>query len=365
MFKMFLLGLAISLSSFSSSSLPPLGLLNSGNTCYLNSVVQTLYHLPLIREQVVAQDSPLSTLFSLLSSSSSNFSPPVSTIPLTDSLNINPFEQQDSHEFFKSLLYPTLPPSTQSLYAGSLSNYIRPLDPSSSVPPSTRQEAFTDLSLDVSESLNSLPLSLQEFTSPDKLLLSENNGWKPKDSASKIDAEKGSSINKASLPSILLIHLKRFRFDWQRNVGVKVFGRFGLGSKSGDLDLDGISYKLQSVIVHSGEFGSGHYYAYVKTSGFLAGERETWVRCDDDRVAEVSFDDVVVDAFGDEPEPDRQRRKRRFFMSLFGRNSHSDGYGGNKSCAFLLQFVKSSQVEKLFLSSHTPSPSPSPSHTEL
>lgn len=96
----------------------------------------------------------------------------------------------------------------------------------------------------------------------------EGNGWRPEKGAEKVDANKGSSLIAKGLPSILQCHLKRFNYDWQTDTMTKLNNRFefpevldlsGLCQGAEECDQDLTTYDLQSVVIHMGEYGVGHY----------------------------------------------------------------------------------------------------------
>ena len=60
------------------------------------------------------------------------------------------------------------------------------------------------------------------FTQPEVLRVSEGNGWRPSKGSPKVDAYKGSSLRLAGLPSILQLHLKRFKYDWDSEETSKI-----------------------------------------------------------------------------------------------------------------------------------------------
>lgn len=94
------------------------------------------------------------------------------------------------------------------------------------------------------------------------------------------------------LPPILAIQLKRFDYDWDREVAVKFNDYFefpreldmdpytarGLARIEGDAaavvaaDADRnegdpepcSKYRLKGVVVHSGQASGGHYYSYIR-----------------------------------------------------------------------------------------------------
>lgn len=60
------------------------------------------------------------------------------------------------------------------------------------------------------------------FTEPEILRVSEGNGWRPSKEADKVDAYKGSSLKRDGLPSLLQLHLKRFKYDWETGETSKI-----------------------------------------------------------------------------------------------------------------------------------------------
>lgn len=206
---------------------------------------------------------------------------------------------------------------------------------------------------------SSLLKSLKDtFGEPELLSVAEGNGWRPEKGADKVDAHKGQSLVAKGLPPILQFHLKRFNYDWQTDATTKLNNRFTF-PKSLDLasicvDVEGedprAEYELQAVVVHMGEYGVGHYYAYVRPDI----ESNTWYRFNDDKVDEVTFEDVFADAFGGQQRNKRRgggihRRIARLFQS---RNKDSFGWGGRTSNAYVLQYVRRNEIRSLYPTSY-------------
>ena len=143
----------------------------------------------------------------------------------------------------------------------------------------------------------------ESFGSAELLSVAEGNGWRPEKGADKVDAHKGCLLRVQGLPSILQLHLKRFNYDWKTDRMSKINNRcsfpeeLDLSSVCADIQESETSracYALQSVVIHVGEFGSGHYYAYVRPD-VLSSD---WYRFNDHVITKVSFDEVVADAYG-------------------------------------------------------------------
>lgn len=369
----------------------PNGLKNLGNTCYLNAQLQCAYHIPLVRSLILSPPPPapsqllldeerndddvieehsvaLTALQHVFASLNSPLGKAGTTNVLCKNMDIDVWEQQDTQEFWKLLLPKIKLKQLQDLYQGHFEDYIIAQDDSNRE--RRREELFLDLSLDVSS--GSVLSSLTSmFTESELLKVEEGNGWKPSDDSEKVDARKGSLLRVDGLPNILQLHLMRFQYDWETEVMSKIKSRFAFSDL---LDLSEICndvtsikdnfqtiYDLQSIIIHRGEFGSGHYYSYVRPNI----KAHQWFRINDEIVTPVSFQEVIKDAFGgdtitNDTNANYTKRKRRGFFGsfFFGDDSSSSvtseqkdyGWGGRTSCAYVLQYVRRWDIERLYRS---------------
>lgn len=198
---------------------------------------------------------------------------------------------------------------------------------------------------------------MDTFGEPELLDVAEGNGWRPEKGADKVNAHKGSSLLAKGLPPILQFHLKRFEYDWNTDSTAKLNNRFTFPES---IDLAPIcidveendsrsEYELQSVIIHMGEYGVGHYYAYVRPDI----ESNKWYRFNDDNVDEVTFEEVTMDAFGGKQTKNNnegggegiRRRIRRLFQNS---NNNAFGWGGRTSNAYVVQYVRRSNIRSLY-----------------
>ena len=345
------------------------GLINGGNTCYLNAQLECAYHIPRVRGMIinppsvphnVAASSPalasLGHVFATMQKAAEGgmdggYAPATPTTVLCRTLGIPVWEQQDSSEFWKILLPEFQLPQLVDLYQGSYESYIAAVDGSGRE--RKREEQFLDLSLDVSG--GSVSSALEDmFCKPELLSEKEGNGWRPEKGADKVDALKGSLLKANGLPPILQLHLLRFQYDWQTDTMSKINKRFRFPKV---LDLSNICsgiekdeearvvYDLQSVVVHVGEYGSGHYYAYVRPDA----RKNEWYRFDDDKVTKVTYREVAADCSGGQSSRiAAQEAKEGLFAKLFRGGGGKYGWGGRTSSAYVLQYVRRESIPMLY-----------------
>lgn len=198
----------------------------------------------------------------------------------------------------------------------------------------------------------------KSFGPPELLSVAEGNGWRPEKGSDKVDAFKGSLLRVQGLPCILQLHLKRFNYDWQTEQMSKLNHRCSFPE---ELDLSQLcedveedekptaAYVLQSIVVHVGEFGSGHYYAYVRPNVLS----EDWYRFNDHLVTKVSLSEVFADCYGGKYPFCNSNRHRKGLLerikSFFQPEEGPFGFGGRTSNAYVVQYVRRCEIPSLYL----------------
>ncbi|OHT06318.1 Clan CA, family C19, ubiquitin hydrolase-like cysteine peptidase [Tritrichomonas foetus] len=260
------------------------GLKNQGATCYMNSILQVLYHIPSFRKIVYsipikevddyAKYVPLNlqSLFWKMQFTKSS----CSTVDLTRSFgwsHSDTTKQHDVVEFERELLQnlenkiddPQLSGQMSYLFTGKMRTFIKCKNVDFI---HTVDEDFDNLALIV-RGCKSLEESLQKEISIQELV--GDDRYKCEEFGLQ-DAIMGSEF--LSFPPILMIQLRRFERDLENNRNIKINDRFEYPmeidlapfvSKSSDHTKNNV-YVLSAVIVHSGSIVSGHYYAYIRPS---------------------------------------------------------------------------------------------------
>ena len=292
-----------------------IGLSNLGSTCYLNGLLQSYFHLGKLCEIVYGIDTraegpsspsggtrmPLPLALQSVFLRMETSTEPVNCTDLIRAFgwdSVDAFTQHDVQELARILcdkLEERLKNTwqdgeIQKLFQGTLENFIECVDVDFK---STREEAFYDIPLNVrgltNEPLKCLESSLKEFVATE--MLENDNAYDAGEKFGKQRAQKGTRFK--NLPPVLSFQLKRFSFDYEKLENVKLHDRFEFPTT---LHMPGSEYVLHTVLVHSGDVNSGHYYAFVRPHA----HRDQWYRFDDEQVSLCSQYAAVDDNFGGE-----------------------------------------------------------------
>ncbi|KAF5805947.1 putative ubiquitinyl hydrolase 1 [Helianthus annuus] len=330
------------------------GLKNQGATCYMNSLLQTLYHIPYFRKAVyhmptTENDMPsgsiplaLQSLFYKLQYSDTS----VATKELTKSFGwdtYDSFMQHDVQELNRVLcekledkMKGTVVEGTiQQLFEGHHMNYIECINVDYK---STRKESFYDLQLDV-KGCRDVYASFDKYVEVERL---EGDNKYHAEQHGLQDAKKGVLF--IDFPPVLQLQLKRFEYDFMRDTMVKINDRYEFPLQ---LDLDRENgkylspqadrsvrnlYTLHSVLVHSGGVHGGHYYAYIRPT-----LSDQWLKFDDERVTKEDMKRAMDEQYGGEEE--LPQANPGFNNSPFKFTKYSNAY--------MLVYIRESDKEKI------------------
>jgi len=204
---------------------------------------------------------------------------------------LNPYQQEDAHEFMRALLSNLVMNGhnrkLSSLFDGLLESSVTC---HSCGRASLTRDRYMDLSVDINDvEISTLDDALFEFTKEE--ILTEDNAVFCQRCRKKQPVTKGLRL--ATAPSILVIHLKRFAFnDYGRLVRlhkhIKFDQRLEIGDYMSNLNkARPPAYSLVGVLVHQGQTcASGHYLSFVKKNG-------EWFKCNDSEVSVVDESTVM------------------------------------------------------------------------
>ncbi|KAG0181285.1 hypothetical protein DFQ29_008812 [Apophysomyces sp. BC1021] len=287
------------------------GIKNQGATCYMNSLLQSLYCTNSFRKAVyqipTETEEPTKSVALALQRCFYNLqysSAPIDTTELTKSFgwdSLEAFMQHDVQEFNRvlqdnlELKMKNTPAdgAISELFVGKMKSYIKCINVDYE---SSRVEDYYDIQLNV-KGCKSLYDSFKDYITVETLegenkYMAEGHGLQ--------DANKGVIFE--SFPPVLHLQLKRFEYDFMRDTMVKINDHYmfpkeiNLDEFCSNSENDGpYDYVLHGVLVHSGDLHGGHYFALIKPD-----KDGKWLRFDDDRVTPVTKKEVFQENFGDE-----------------------------------------------------------------
>jgi len=329
-----------------------IGLKNQGATCYLNSLLQSLYFTNAFRKAVyqipTEQEADrtnsawaLQRLFHQLQTSETT----VGTQELTASFGWETrhiFEQQDVQELSRILMDrleekmkgTPAEKALANMFVGRMKTYISCINVEYE---SSRMEDFWDIQLNVSGNKN-LHDSFRDYIQVETL---EGDNKYFAEGFGLQDAKKGVIFE--SFPTVLHLQLKRFEYDINRDAMMKVNDRYEFPetfdaapylSESADKS-ESWTYQLHGVLVHSGDFNAGHYYAFLKPT-----KDGHFYRFDDEKVTRATLKESLDENFGGEYNTNATQAAMR--------NPYTRTISNKKSMsAYMLVYIRQTRVDEV------------------
>lgn len=331
------------------------GLKNQGATCYLNSLLQSLFFTNAFRQAVyqipTEQEADrlnsafaLQKLFFLIQTSNNA----VATTELTQSFGWDSkqiFEQQDVQELSRVLMDKldekmkgtAAEGALEKMFVGKMKTYISCINVDYE---SSRIEDFWDIQLNVSGNKN-LDDSFKDYIQVETMdgenkYFAEGYGLQ--------DAKKGVIFE--SFPQVLHLQLKRFEYDINRDAMMKVNDRYEFPeiwdaspylSENADRSEPYI-YHLHGVLVHSGDLNAGHYYAFLKPT-----KEGHFYKFDDDRVTRATKREALEENFGGDYTNLANGNTQQ-------RNPYTRTWSAKRSMsAYMLVYIRESRLDNILM----------------
>uniref|UniRef100_A0A0D3GML8 ubiquitinyl hydrolase 1 n=1 Tax=Oryza barthii TaxID=65489 RepID=A0A0D3GML8_9ORYZ len=256
------------------------GLKNQGATCYMNSLLQTLYHIPYFRKAVYHMPTTENDM-------------PSGSIPLALQSLFYKLQYNDSSVSTKELTKSFGWDMHDSFMQHDVQELNRVLS----------EKLEDKMKLDV-KGCQDVYASFDKYVEVERL---EGDNKYHAEQYGLQDAKKGVLF--IDFPPVLQLQLKRFEYDFMRDTMVKINDRYEFPIQL-DLDRDDGKYlspdadrnvrnlyTLHSVLVHSGGVHGGHYYAFIRPT-----LSDQWFKFDDERVTKEDAKRALEEQYGGEEE---------------------------------------------------------------
>lgn len=275
------------------------GMYNVGNTCYLNSTLQALFHVPALVNWLLSDPHHNSkceqnngggecltcAVAKTLQFSHQKSGGTIKPFYVYNKLKLIcrtmvPGQQEDAHEFLRYLLEGMERAYLTRRKATKLDNYSKETTPINQIfggyirtevkclqcqHVSTTFQHFQDLLVDIRKA-NTLDEALNSYFSREQL---DNNDYKCEACKRRVPATKQFTLERP--PKVLCVQLKRFSFlggKISRHIGFKQTIDMGqyLWREPGESPKQ-LTYKLMSMVTHMGpSVNCGHYTAVAQVS---------------------------------------------------------------------------------------------------
>ena len=350
-----------------------IGIQNEGNTCYMNSIIQSLYNNQFILKKIMQIDTDKDEVLC----SKENDKDREVIIALqnifynlyTRKKEINIVEifyafnwkrnfwnsPQDAEEIY-ILIYEIISKYNNEIKdncEGILENTIEVEEINYK---STKEENFFFMQLDL-EKNNSVDECLEHFFESEKLN-GDNKYQYVNDKGEKIlyDAEKYYKFKK--IPNFLFLQLKRFTFDtttftfqkknkaisYKEEIDLTKYLHFNKtkSKRKKNKDIDEL-YVLYCILIHSGSAENGHYYCIARDF-----QNKVYIKYNDTTILTVEKKEVFNELFGGEEIEYSIQNINKDKPKLEPKYEVIDEKKEIKRNAYILIYVKKNKIKNLF-----------------
>lgn len=300
------------------------GLVNLGATCYLNSVLQQLFMIPVFRNSIVycenaKENSTLGEIQKIMGVLFEKKYVSYKPKSLCENLKINIHQQRDVSEFM-TLLLENLQKELVEIHQCTILKDLFEFSTATEIickKCNNRSETVSTLfmlGLEVKNKKN-VEESLKSLISSETL--QGDNAYHCNNCGGKVVAEKRETIK--TLPNILILHLKRFEniyggdnqkvnsfFEFPLELNLEEYTQHaqierdikgGIDSNVHLIELPKsyYRYKLKGVIIHSGTLDGGHYYSFIEDN---ENPDSKWMEFNDASIRNFDINNLKEEAFG-------------------------------------------------------------------
>ena len=299
------------------------GLKNMSSTCYMNSIIQQFFMIPMFRETILSISNQntdtvlyqLQLLFSALKTFECEYYDPK---PFVVKSNLNFYEQRDADEYFGQFI-DTIENDIKELYMNKNEENpykdlfkfffgIKVIDELKFVDCGHKrfnEFYYNNIQIEI-KGFNNIEDSLKNYCKTE--IMDGDNKINCEICNTKRTCHKRQIFK--SLPNILVIALKRFEFDYDSMVRIKLNSYFKFPFELNmkkylieDNNEINTEYELTGITIHDGMADFGHYYDFIKAPD------NKWYKFNDTRVKVFNEDEIPKEAFGDQNFDEKRERE--------------------------------------------------------